>query len=76
MPQMRSEDRPDPQSPERVSGELDGFLLILYPALLMVIAWIEAWSKRGTDQDLREFLLVVRRAMLMVTSWIARRCDL
>jgi hypothetical protein len=57
-------------------GELDGFLLILYPALLMVVRWVEGkYGKRSDTQhsELGEFMLVVRRAMMQVTDWIAKR---
>jgi hypothetical protein len=60
-------------------GELDGFLLILYPALLSCVRWIEAkYGKRADTAhgDLGEFMLVVRRAMLLVTNWIAARNNL
>lgn len=77
---MPQEAGPDQKQPERLDDEgLENFLLVVYPALLLCVQFIEEhWGRRADyrGSDLREFVLVVRRAMLLVTNWIAARYEL
>lgn len=74
---MRPQDRAGGADATRVKdGELDNFLLILYPALLAVVKFIELkYGKRSDTQrsELGEFLLVVRRGALQLTDYIEKR---